>query len=103
MPSVTANSGAGSINFQTTHWSLVLSARKKGSQHSAEALAALCRTYWSPIYSFLRRDGHAAHAAEDLTQEFFARLLEHNLLHTANQERGRFRSYLIGALKHFLA
>jgi RNA polymerase sigma-70 factor (ECF subfamily) len=103
MCSDASDSGAGSINFQTTHWSLVLSAREKGSQHSTEALAALCRTYWSPIYSFLRRDGHAAHAAEDLTQKFFGKLLEPNFLHNANQGRGRFRAYLLGALKHFLA
>jgi RNA polymerase sigma-70 factor (ECF subfamily) len=86
--------------FATTRWSLVLAA---GTPGSADALAALSTTYWYPIYAFIRRSGCSAHDAEDLTQQFFARLLEKNFLAGADRAKGRFRSYLLGALKHFLA
>lgn len=89
--------------FLTTHWSVVLSAREKGSTHSAEALETLCRTYWYPLYVFVRRQGHSPHDAQDLTQEFFARLLEKDYLDAADQQKGRFRTFLLVALKRFLA
>jgi RNA polymerase sigma factor (sigma-70 family) len=89
--------------FVTTHWSLVLSARDKDSPRSAEALEKLCRAYWFPLYAYVRRVGHSAPDAEDLTQEFFARLLAKDYLRTADREQGRFRTFLLVALKRFLA
>ena len=89
--------------FVTTHWSVVLSAQDQQSPASAEALAKLCSTYWFPLYSFIRRQGRTAHDAQDLTQEFFARLLEKDYLKNAAREKGKFRSFLLMMLKHFLA
>jgi len=89
--------------FVTTHWSVVLSAQDKDSPHARQALETLCRAYWFPLYSFVRRQGQSPHDAQDLTQEFFARLLEKEYLKSANQEKGRFRTFLLVALKHFLA
>jgi RNA polymerase sigma-70 factor (ECF subfamily) len=73
------------------------------SPHARVALAQLCGTYWKPLYAFIRRSGCSTEESQDLTQEFFARLLEKNYLQTADRERGRFRSFLLGAVKHFLA
>ena len=89
--------------FVTTHWSVVLSARDKASPHSEAALEQLCRTYWFPLYAFVRRLGHDPHDAQDFTQEFFARLLQKDYLRSAAQEKGRFRTFLLVALKRFLA
>jgi len=89
--------------FVTTHWSVVLSAREKGSPQSAAALETLCRTYWYPLYAYVRRQGHSPPDAQDLTQEFFARLLQKDYLKAAAREKGRFRTFLIVALKRFLA
>src|SRR5687767_7915843 len=89
--------------FQTTHWSLVVAAGERRSARSDEALARLCADYWPPLYAYIRRSGHSLHAAQDLTQEFFARLLEKNYVQSADRERGRFRSFLLGAVKHFLS
>jgi RNA polymerase sigma factor (sigma-70 family) len=89
--------------FVTTHWSVVLSARKKDSPQSAAALETLCRTYWYPLYAYVRRQGHSPHDAQDLTQEFFARLLQKDYLKAADKEKGRFRTFLMVALKRFLA
>jgi RNA polymerase sigma factor (sigma-70 family) len=89
--------------FVTTHWSLVLSARDPQSPQSADALEKLCRAYWPPLYAYLRRSGRSKEDAEDLTQAFFARLLEKHFLDSVQQERGRFRSFLLVALKRFLA
>jgi RNA polymerase sigma factor (sigma-70 family) len=89
--------------FVTTHWSVVLSARKKDSPQSAAALETLCRTYWYPLYAFVRRQGHSPPDAQDLTQEFFARLLQKDYLKAAARDKGRFRTFLIVALKRFLA
>ena len=89
--------------FVTTHWSVVLTARDENSSKSSEALEALCRTYWFPLYAFVRRQGRNPHDAQDLTQEFFARLLEKDYLKSATQEKGRFRTFLLMALKRFLA
>ena len=87
----------------TTHWSLVLSAQDKDSPDALQALETLCRAYWFPLYAFVRRQGRSSHDAQDLTQEFFARVLEKGYLKSANQEKGRFRTFLLVALKHFLA
>jgi RNA polymerase sigma-70 factor (ECF subfamily) len=89
--------------FTTTHWSVVLSAQNKASTKSAEALEALCRTYWYPLYAYARRAGHSPADAEDLTQSFFARLLEKDYLQSAARDKGRFRTFLLVALKRFLA
>ena len=95
----------GPREFATTHWSLVDAARSdKASQTRAqEALEELCRTYWYPLYAFVRSQGYSAHDAQDLTQAFFCRLIETGGFDSAQRQRGRFRSYLLGAMKHFLA
>ena len=89
--------------FVTTHWSLVVSAGRNDTPHARDALEKLCRTYWFPIYAFVRRQGHGPHDAQDLTQEFFARLLEKKYLAGVDPAKGRFRSFLLASLKHFLA
>jgi RNA polymerase sigma-70 factor (ECF subfamily) len=91
-------------NFTPTHWSVVLAAAgHNDSTHARDALEKLCRNYWLPIYAFVRRQGHNPHDAQDLTQEFFARLLEKNYLASADRDKGRFRSFLLASVKHFLA
>jgi RNA polymerase sigma factor (sigma-70 family) len=82
---------------------VVLSGRKNDSPQSSAALETLCRTYWYPLYAYVRRQGHSPPDAQDLTQEFFARLLQKDYLKGAAQEKGRFRTFLIVALKRFLA
>src|SRR5262245_61325387 len=89
--------------FHTTRWSIVLAAQGKGSPEASQSLEALCQRYWPPLYAYLRHRGFAPHDAEDLTQEFFARLLEKEWLAVAKRERGRFRSFLLMALKRFIA
>jgi len=88
--------------FPLTHWSLVLRAGKSDTAPTRAALASLCQMYWFPLYAHARRRGHTPHDAEDLTQEFFARLLERDLLAAADPNRGRFRSFLLAAMNHFL-
>lgn len=88
--------------FSQTHWSVVLSAAQTSSFQAA-ALETLCRTYWLPLYAYVRRKGHSPHDAQDLTQEFFARLLKNNSFAGADRQKGKFRTYLLGALNHFLA
>jgi len=88
--------------FVTTHWSQVLLAADHRLPNSAQALENLCRAYWPPLYCYLRRDGRSSHEAEDLTQAFFAQLLERNSLATADPTRGRFRNFLLTALKNFV-
>jgi RNA polymerase sigma factor (sigma-70 family) len=88
--------------FTTTHWSVVLEAQTE-SPAAQEALEKLCRIYWRPIYSFVQRQGIGPEEAKDVTQAFFADLLERGSLTAVRKEKGRFRSYLLGALKHFLA
>src|SRR5215469_16323961 len=92
-----------SPSFATTHWTLVLAARERNSPQAHDALAALCRSYWFPLYAFIRRQGHSADEAQDLTQEFFARLLEKDFLGDVDRDKGRFRSFLLAACNHFLA
>ena len=88
--------------FPPTRWSVVLAATRRQSPESTQAMESLCRAYWYPLYAYVRRSGHSPHDAQDLTQEFFARLLEHHWLDTADREKGHLRSFLIIALKHFL-
>lgn len=95
--------GAPGLVFATTHWSVVLSAREVQSAHAAAALEKLCRTYWYPLYAHVRRTGQSKENAEDLTQAFFARLFEKKFLGSAQPERGRFRTFLLVALKRFMA
>ncbi len=95
--------GDRAAEFDTTHWSIVLSAGDRRSAASGAALETLCRTYWYPLYAFARRRGSGADEAHDLTQEFFAQLLEKKSLAAADPERGRFRAFLLAAFKNFLA
>jgi RNA polymerase sigma factor (sigma-70 family) len=90
-------------SFVPTRWSVVLKAADHAGPDADEALAILCQTYWYPLYAFVRRQGHGPHDAEDLTQSFFARLLEKRYLDGIRREGGRFRSFLLTALKRFLA
>ena len=91
----------GAVAFATTHWSMVLEAQ--GESAAAEkALERLCRIYWWPLFSFVRGQGYSPEEAQDLTQSFFALLLEHRNLDAVRQEKGRLRSYLLGSLKNFL-
>jgi RNA polymerase sigma factor (sigma-70 family) len=96
--------GNGPREFVTTRWSLILSAAKLGSeeQRARHALAELCRTYWRPIFSFVRARGHSIEDAQDLTQDFFVTILKKNWLHHADRNRGRFRSLLLTSLQNFL-
>jgi RNA polymerase sigma-70 factor (ECF subfamily) len=90
--------------FATTHWSVVLSAAHDShSPQARDALAKLCQTYWYPLYAYVRRRGHGAQDAQDLTQAFFARLLERHWVGDAHRERGRFRTFLLTAMSRFLA
>lgn len=89
--------------FGTTRWSIVLAAQAGGSPDSRDALENLCRNYWYPLYAYVRRRGYPAHEAQDLTQEFFATLLEKDYLVAADRERGRFRTFLLTAVSRFLS
>jgi RNA polymerase sigma factor (sigma-70 family) len=89
--------------FVTTRWTVVLHAGRKSSPHSDRALGELCQTYWYPLYAFVRRKGHAREDAEDLVQAFFEKFLAKNYLEGLSAERGKFRAFLLVALKHFLA
>lgn len=105
-------------HFRTTHWSLIAAAARQQSERSTDdelnadtshlappqdALQQLCQTYWYPVYSFLRRNGRNREDAEDLTQGFFTRLLDKRVLAEADSERGRFRTFLLAAVKHYAA
>jgi RNA polymerase sigma-70 factor (ECF subfamily) len=89
--------------FAQTRWSMVVAAAGGDSTKARRALEHLCETYWYPLYAFVRREGHGADDAQDLTQEFFARLLEKNWLDAVDREKGKFRSFLLAAMRHFLA
>lgn len=93
----------GNAAFVTTHWTAVAAAGRTDAPAARAALEQLCRTYWHPIYAYIRRNGQSPEDAKDLTQAFFARLLERNTIARADRERGRFRSFLLASLKHFLA
>src|SRR5262249_33857451 len=92
-----------SSQFTTTHWTVVLSAGQHSSPAAQLAMEQLCRAYWYPLYAHVRRRGHDHHNAEDLTQEFFARLLDQQWLNSVAPQKGRFRTFLLAALDHFLA
>jgi RNA polymerase sigma factor (sigma-70 family) len=101
MPSVPGSSDhpdSGAAQFETTRWSVVL----KAGQGAEEALVKLCRIYWAPLYTYSRRRGHAVHEAQDLTQEFFAHVLKNHGFAAVAPSKGRFRSFLLVSLKHFL-
>src|SRR5213594_3125113 len=95
------NTGVGGVAFVTTQWSVVLTAQGR-SPAADEALEKLCRTYWWPLYGFVRRSGYKPEEAQDLTQGFFALLLERRDLDVVRREKGRLRSYLLVSLKNFL-
>jgi RNA polymerase sigma factor (sigma-70 family) len=94
----------GSREFDTTHWSLVMTAQSDEASRSSarKALEKLCQAYWYPLYAFVRHRGHSAADAQDLTQSFFAKFIETSGFASADRERGRFRTYLLVAMKHFL-
>lgn len=92
-----------SRQFATTHWSLVLAAGRRGTFESDSALERLCKSYWQPLYAYVRRRVSDLHEAQDLTQAFFERLLDREYLAEADPERGRFRAFLLTAFKHFLS
>ena len=89
--------------FATTHWSVVMRAGAPDSPRALEALEKLCRTYWLPLYSHVRRQGYGSHDAQDLTQGFFFRLLRMNSFAGVSREKGKFRTFLLAALNHFLS
>jgi RNA polymerase sigma factor (sigma-70 family) len=90
-------------DFATTRWTMVLAAGRDTPAPARQALEQLCQTYWYPLYAYVRRKGHAPHDAEDLTQAFLARVLEKNTVAAAQRDRGKFRSFLLGSLNHFLS
>jgi len=98
-----SSSVSGPGRFATTHWSVVLQAGQPGAPGYQQALETLCRGYWFPLYVYLRRHGYDSHQAEDCTQAFFCRVLEKQVLRSADSKRGRFRSFLLATLKNFLA
>ena len=93
----------GAARFTTTHWSLVLAAQRDSTPQARAALTRLCESYWHPLYAYLRRSGSSADDAQDLTQAFFARILEKQTFRSADPDRGRFRSFLLTSLKNFVA
>ncbi|MDH3627272.1 MAG: sigma-70 family RNA polymerase sigma factor [Acidobacteriota bacterium] len=93
----------GDGRFHTTRWTMILSARGTDSEDASAALAELCRTYWYPAYYFVRRRGNGPDEAMDLTQSYFLRMLEKDYLEDVRPEDGKFRSFLLASLKHFLA
>ena len=94
---------SGPGRFATTRWSMVVHAAREDSPLAREALAGLCRAYWSPLYAYVRRRGHSVHDAQDLTQAFFARVLEQGWIRRADPGKGRFRTFLLTALQRFLS
>jgi RNA polymerase sigma-70 factor (ECF subfamily) len=93
----------GRGTFKPTHWSVVLATRDEDGPEARDALERLCRTYWFPLYAYVRRRGYSHEEAEDLTQAFLAHLLERNRIARADPQRGRFRSFLLAAMQNFLA
>src|SRR5512136_1255134 len=98
-----APGAVGQPLFATTHWSVILAAGQGDTPQSAAALEKLCRTYWYPLYAFVRRQGYGHEDAQDLTQSFLLQLLERGSFARVDRGKGRFRSFLLGGLKHFLA
>jgi RNA polymerase sigma-70 factor (ECF subfamily) len=89
--------------FTTTHWSVVLAAGRPDSPEAQAALEKLCGAYWYPVYSYVRQEGYSPEDAQDLTQGFFSRVLEKNYFGQANRQKGKFRSFFLAALKHYLS
>ncbi len=100
---IAAPTSGQSAWFATTHWSVVLTAGQCDSPQAADALERLCRTYWYPLYAYVRREGYDEESAKDLTQGFFERFLEKKYLDQTQREKGKFRSFLLKSLKHFLS
>lgn len=90
-------------SFNSTHWTTVLAASKSEDPRASEALSKLCETYWFPLYAYVRRRGYRFEDAQDMVQEFFSRLLQKDYLRGVDREKGKFRSYLLAAMEHFLA
>src|SRR6476660_7191220 len=110
MEAASVNTGGGDGHsrsglFPATHWSVVLAAGRTRAEPdiAGAALAELCQIYWAPLYGFVRSRGYTVHDAQDLTQSFFAYLIEHKIYARADREKGKFRSFLLASLKHFLA
>jgi RNA polymerase sigma factor (sigma-70 family) len=101
IPPETATRGRSA--FVATRWSVVMAVGRGETSHAQAALEELCQTYWQPLYAFLRRQGQPPAEAEDLTQAFFAQLLKRNAIRSVAPEKGRFRSFLLASLKHFVA
>jgi RNA polymerase sigma-70 factor (ECF subfamily) len=89
--------------FEQTQWTIILKAREEGAPGASEALEAFARTYWPPLYRFIRREGHSRHDAQDLTQGFYQHFLDKHLLNCVGERRGKFRNFLLTCLKHFLS
>lgn len=98
-----SNSSEPADWFATTHWSVVRSAADGTTTGMRDALEKLCSNYWYPLYAYVRRKGHDEHDAQDLTQEFFARLIQRNNFAGLDRSRGKFRAFLLAAMNHFLA
>lgn len=103
MNNETMHTLAGSSQFPTTRWTLVVAAADPGRKETHSALVSLCENYWYPLYAYLRRRGYPADQAQDLTQEFFVRVLEGRYIDRADPEKGRFRSFILTSLKFFVA
>jgi RNA polymerase sigma-70 factor (ECF subfamily) len=105
MPEVPSDAGRAAENrqFATTQWSIVLAAGDAGRDDARDALTQLCESYWYPLYAYVRRRGYSANDAQDLTQAFFAQLLEKQTIKAADPQRGKFRSFLLASMDHFLA
>ena len=95
--------GGGADQFHTTRWTLVMASARDQSQTGRAALAALCQTYWYPLYAFARRRGHSPPDAQDLTQGFFLHILEHQALSHVDQLKGKFRSFLLACFQNYLS
>src|SRR5438105_2340480 len=100
---INAMSPADPCGFAPTRWSLIVAAQNQDSPQARQALSQLCESYWYPLYAYVRRRGCTADEAQDLTQEFFARLLERDFLGAADPAKGRFRAFLLACCKNFLA
>jgi RNA polymerase sigma factor (sigma-70 family) len=103
MPLFPGNDAELHAQFTPTHWSVVLAAREQNSLQASEALERLCQAYWPPLYAYIRRQSYSQEDAQDLTQEFFTRLLEKNWLARLQHQNGKFRSFLLTFLEHFLS
>jgi RNA polymerase sigma-70 factor (ECF subfamily) len=103
MPTPAEEPFGGREQFPPTHWSVVLAAREPSTQNGAAALEKLCRTYWYPLYGYVRRRGFSEHDAQDLTQGFFAQLLDRESIQRVTKDKGRFRSFLLASINYFIA